>query len=500
MQRWAKIALHLPEEAYRSSILSLEILRMLAGSARGLVALVPLVVLGILRRREIASAWGEFESARGVRALILVLLVWATWAGVTLDHNLFYDQSYDVDRLVLFALTGLAIWRPAFVLPHVFLFIAIEHQFDYPFGRQIFARTILEDLLLLFGASVLVGGITRRRDARTFLFAASVLLASYYWYPGWVKLTHGWFSYGRLYLGGFASYANGWLGSFSVEHVERLLRLGALLDWPGRAITLLTELGALAFFVHRKVPRVLLAAWAILHIGIWVFSGISFLVWVGVDLAFLSLLFFRLDRCPDFFSPRFALLGAILMISSPLWVGPPAVGWFDTQLVYTYRYQALDDRGELTAFPADATPLGEAWCARDFPFLIERKALLVRYGKTNDRDLADRVSALDGNAASVFALEEEYGRVYFDEAQGREFDHFLGTTAAHWNRRGTQTHLLSFAAPPRTCLSPRSPPEPVIAPGRAARRIVVHQLTFLFDGRTFREIRRTPVRTIDVPS
>ncbi len=499
MRRWAVGTLRLPEDAYRSPVLAFEVLRALVWSPRGLVALVPLLALGVIRRDELRAPWSHDEGDQRTRYLILFLVVWATWATVTLDHNLFYDQSYNVDRAILVGLAALTFWRPAFVIPHVFLFIAFEHQFDHPLGRQIFARGILEDLLLLFSAFVLIRIFLRRLHIRWFVFVGCALLASFYWYPGYIKLTRDWFSYGQLYLGGFASYANGWLAFLPTESVERFMRLGAALDWPGRILTMVCELGAVFFFLNRRAAPGLLLAWAALHVGIWMFSGISFLVWVAVDIAFLVLFFRKPTIESDVFGRWFAIGGAALVLASPFWVKPPAVGWFDTKLVYTYRFEAIADGGERAAFPADATPLGEAWCARDFPFLSAHNTLLVRYGKTNDRELAGAVAALDGTPASVFALEASMGEIYYDEQQALEFDRFLGAIATNWNRRGSQRHALGWAAPPRTCLSPRSPPEPLIAARQVVRQIIVYQLTFLFDGRRFAEIRRVPVRWLDIP-
>ncbi len=498
VQRWAIATLRLPEAAYRSPILSLEILRDLSTTLRGAVGLVPLLALVLLRRKEFAARWSDFEHGNASRNLVLFMVLWATWVITTLDHNLFYDQSYNLDRAIIITLAALTWWRPVFAIPHAFLFSALEHQFDHPFGRQIFANVILEDLLLLFSVSLLIQAFIRRRDARWFVFVACTLLASYYWYPGYVKLARGWYFHGQLYLGGFASYANGWLAHWPVETIERLLAFGALVDWPGRVLTMVSELGALFFFVHRRASQAFLLTWAALHVGIWVFSGVSFLVWIALDIAFL-VFFFRGSRSAvDLHGRWFAVGGAALMLASPIWVRPPAVGWFDTKLVYTYRYEAIDDRGERTSFAADATPLGQGWCARDFPFLIEQKSLMVRYGKTNDRALADALAALEGTPTSAFALEAAMGQVYYDERQALELDRYLGTIAFNLNRRGSQRHAFSWAAPPRTCLSPWSPPEPLMDSQRPIRQIVVHQLTFVFDGKRFAEIRRVPVRTINV--
>ncbi len=277
------------------------------------------------------------------------------------------------------------------------------------------------------------------------------------------------------------------------------MKVGAALDWPGRVLTLGAEIAALLFFAHRSGARILLLVWTGMHVAIWMFSGITFLVWIVLNLAFLALFFLKAEHVPPMFSRRHAIAGAALMLLSPLWLMPPRVGWFDTRLVYTYRYEAVDDRGNRAAFPADATPLGQAWCARDFPFLSKHPTVLVRYGKTNDRSLARAIMAI-ADVGSLFRLEEEHGTIYFDAEEAETLDEYLSAIAQNWNRRHSAKHWLSWASPPRTCLSPRSPPEPLIAPDRTVTRIIVHQLTFWFDGSTFRQIRRVPVRTIDVPA
>ena len=493
LRRWTPAALHLPEEAYVSPVLSLALLRELIGTPEGWVALVPLAALAGVRGRALLAPWPSGE--RALRVLVLGTVAWATWAAVTWDHNLYFGQSYDLDRAALIGFAALAMWRPGFVLPHVFLFIALEHQFDHPFGRQVFARRILEDLLLVFAAWWLVGAALRRRDPRAFLFVACAALAAMYWVPGWVKLTRGWVWHGQLYLGGFASWANGWLATWPAARVEALLGIGALLDWPGRVSTLGAELAALLFFVHRRVAAALLVAWMGVHVGIWVFSGVSFLVWIAVDLAFLWLVL----RAPaGLFGGVAALVGGALILTSPLWLAPPPVGWFDTPVVYTYRYVAETDVGEAGAFPADATPLGEAWCARDFPFLVEEPGLLVRYGKTNDPLLAARVGGLAPRLRDLETAEADAGRVWFDPVLARTFDRWLARVGRNWNDRGSQRHVLSWAAPPRTCLSPRAPPEEIIPAHMQVRRIHVDQVTFVHAGGRLHELRRKRVRTVPV--
>lgn len=495
--RWVDRTLLLPESAYRGDVLAREVASELLTSGLGLFGLLGIGAVAVVRTRELFTSWADLTDHRGIRALMLGVVGWATWAAVTFDHNLFYDQSFNFDRALLVGLAALVVWRPVFVIPFLFLFEALEHQFDHPFGRQIFSRAILEHLLVLFMAWLLVAAIIRRKEARTLVFVASVLLASFYWYPGLVKLGRNWLFDGTPYLGGFAAFANEWLGSWPIERVDALLETGRFLDGASRIFTLVSELGAVLFFAHRLAPRILLISWAVLHAGIWVFSGVSFLVWIAVDFAFLGFLFLRRD--PGLFTPAYALAGAGLIILSPIWLRPPGVGWFDTPLVYTYRYVAVDSAGNSGDFPQDATPRGQAWCARDYPYVLSEPSLLVQFGKTNDGELARRVAGLDGSLESIAALEEEIGEVHFDDAAAADLDRFLAETGRNWNERQSWDHPLSWAAPPATCLWPRAPREAPLASGLPIETIHVEQLTFFFDGDNYQPLRRIRVRTVEVP-
>lgn len=202
IDRWVVQTLLLPEAAYQNTFLTWEIATALATSGIGLLGLSGILAVMVLRPRELITSWPDLTTHRGVRALVLAVVAWATWAATTFDYNLFYDQGFNIDRLVLGALTLLVIWRPVFVIPFLFLFEALEHQFDHPFGRQIFSDSILEHLLVLFMAWLIVVAITCRKEATTFVFVGSALLASFYWYPGTVKLERGWLFDGTPYLGG----------------------------------------------------------------------------------------------------------------------------------------------------------------------------------------------------------------------------------------------------------------------------------------------------------
>ena len=495
--RWVGRMVVLNEQEYRSGFVTGELVVNLVWSVSGLLGIGVVAAVAVFRRDDLLGPWPAGDRGAGVRAFVLGLVTWATWAAVTFDHNMFYDRSFDLDRFLVVAFAALVVWRPVFVIPHLFVFRLLEHQFDHPLGRQIFSRVILEHLLILFATWLLVAAVMRRREARHFVLVAGALLAAFYWYPGLVKLARGWLVDGTPYLGGFASYANGWLSFWPVERVDRLIETARLLDLGSRVLTLAIELGAVVFFVHRLAARVLLGGWVVLHLGIWVFSGISFLVWMAVDLAFLGFLLLARER-PDVFTPVAAVTGGLLILLSPWWVGLPGVGWFDTPVVYTYRYVAVDSEGNTGAFPADATPRGQAWCGRDFPEALDEPALAVQFGKTNDRSLANRIAAVDGEPDALFALEAELGVVRFDEAGAATVDRFLADSARTWNRRRAWEHALSPLAPPATCLWPKAPPEPLLDSEHPIEAIHLEWLTFLYDGEHYDEIRRVRIRTIDV--
>ena len=161
--RWLSVTLVLPEESYRAPFVAYQVALTLSTTVPGLVGLVPLLILFAFRSKELLAPWSDYEGGERVRLLVMVLVIWATWATVTADHNLWFDRSHDLDRAVLIVLTVLVYRRPVFLIPYLFLFFPIEHQFDLPFGRQIFARVMLENLMALLVAAMLLRGLTHSR-------------------------------------------------------------------------------------------------------------------------------------------------------------------------------------------------------------------------------------------------------------------------------------------------------------------------------------------------
>lgn len=487
-----------PRSEFERSIVTLTVLRALLTTGPGLLVVGLLALTATVGRSAVAWPWPDSDLGRRTQWFTLIVAGWAAWVTATAGHSALVDQSHDVDRLVLVALTLLIYRRPAFVVPHAVLFLALEQQYRLPFGRQNFANLLVQRLLVLAAVAVIVGLVLRRDVLREQLFVIVSLVAGSYWLAGVHKVQNGWLVDGHPYLGGYASRANGWLAGLPDAEFEQLMEFARLVDPVSRVFTVVVEVVAIFLLFHRRIPVVVVSGLAVLQIGIWAFTGISFAAWI-VPMVALVLLFLRR---PDAVGLRTGVVpgvvGAVLVATAVFWLRAPSIGWFDTPVVYAYRYEAYSGAHHLGALSPTALALPESFCALDLGFVGDEPMLSVFYGKTNDRSLARQLSSLESGEA-VLAFEAEHAVSRHHAADADIFVGDLRRAAQRWNAHGGPTHALSPLAPPRTCLSPWAPDDSVLADHTTPiERIEITQLTYFVGDDGLELLRTRPIASIDV--
>ena len=118
----------LNEAAYHSPVLVVEVARRFVQNH--LYWCLPLIVLTL--RGRLLAKWNTFEFQALSRwfSTALAFMLAAVSGGQA--FNLYFNQEYAADRIVLLLLAALVAVRPIFILPFVILAIAIGGQFSFP--------------------------------------------------------------------------------------------------------------------------------------------------------------------------------------------------------------------------------------------------------------------------------------------------------------------------------------------------------------------------------
>jgi hypothetical protein len=498
LEVWLVRLTYLPEASYSRPVLAVELARRMLSVHVGAVLTLAVLALGVgaaVRSRTLGPRWSEFEQGQRLRALIVLVAAVLAWAYATYPYNFQFDQAHHLDRLLLLGLVPLVFRHPVFVFPLLLLLFPVLWQFGHPIGGfSPAAPMLLVRVLLLFAAWWLVRVVTGRARTADFVFLLCCLLASSYWVSGWGKLQLGWLTRDRIGWLLPATYANGWLAFLEPDTISSLTRTLLALNWPMKIGTLLIECGALIALWRRDGLRIFLVAWIALHAGIFLLSGIFFWMWMLFNAAVL-LLFFR-QRGPELpiFTPAHFLLSLLLIGGGDLWFRPQKLAWLDARVSYAYRLEAVGESGRSYVLPPRFfSPYDYQFTLGNFRYLTPAPHLAITWGATYQLELA---AALEGatNAERALAVETQLGRNAFDAERSATFDHFVQRFVGGWNRRGDgEGWWTPVQAPPLLWTFARGPlpnaDDPVV-------RVVVHQVTTLFDGRRYLEIRTRPVREI----
>jgi hypothetical protein len=420
------------------------------------------------------KADGEID----VRYFVFVAAMIIAWAYSSYEYNFLYNQAHLFDRLLLIAMALLVLVNPFFMPVFTFLALIIVSQFTFS-GIGNYAWIDKEpvfDLLILSSVFVVLRFFVKIKPS-TFIFLALCLMASFYFIPGWAKIRLGpqpwdWLLGNKLHNIFVASYLNGWLGFADQPTILDMANILKLLDIPFQVFTLIVELGSLFFLVSKRGTPLLLAGTILLHVGIFISSGIFFWKWIVVDLAFLAL-FWRNWNLPvlnGLFNPRYALASIVLIALSPIYFQPSWLAWFDTRLNTVYDLEVVDAKGD--TYRVDRgfmAPYDVIFSQNRLYYLSNDDLITITYGAVMDFELARAIENADGGEV-IEELRLDYGQNRYDEPAAQSFDRFVQTYFRNLNLGMDRRALLLLPFAPHHINSfPPSPLDSIELPIQTVR-------------------------------
>lgn len=491
-------SLRLPVDRYERPAVILGLLEhLLAGSAGGLLLLAAAtaVIGALIWKGTIGLSWPALEDGPRIRVLVGTAAILLAWVFSTYEYNAYFGQEHEIDRLLLMITAALLLWRPAFVLPFLIVLLPLMQQFHHPIGGYSAAEAMLPTrLLILFLCTLVLSGLTRHAWSSAFIFLTCCLLAAHYWAPGLGKLTLGWISRDQIQLLLPATYANGWLGFLDAESIGSITRQLAIANVPMKFVAMAAELGALFSLWSKPVMRVLIILWIALHAGIFLLSGIFFWMWIVLN-AVLLLLYFR-PRAGrlSFFTLEHFLLSVLIIAAGDILFKPAKLAWLDASVSYTYRFEAVGADGlSHAAPPRFFAPYDYQFTLGNFHYLHDAPHLPIVWGATSRPVVVDALKSVR-TAAEISRLERVHGRVSYDARRSAAFDALIRRFFVQQEEARRRRWWRVLPAPPELWTFPLVPPRPA----GEIDRVIVYQIVSHFDGQRYRELRRVPVRIIDI--
>ncbi len=438
-------AVLLDEAAYHQPMLALEALKD-RGFVFILVGYAFLLALNCvnLQRNPFRGRWSwqQYEADEGikVRYIVFALVLILAWAFSTYEFNFYYDQGHYLDRLLLVILACLVFVNPIFASIFAVFAVLVVSQFNYPefLNYSWFDKELLFKILLLFSVFNILSLFVKFRPSH-FIFLSLCLIGSEYFFAGMSKLAVGnrivgWMLDNQVHNLFVSSYINGWLTFIDRPTLLQIAGVMGIFDIPLQIFTLIFELGGILLVLGRRVSIVMLGGAVLLHLGIFLSSGIFFWKWVLLDLSLITL-FWKYKHEVDsyLFTRKNAVLSLFVILAAFAFLPQTNAGWFDTRVNNFYEFEAVGANGTVR-------PLARGfWAPYDIPFaqvnffyLNDDEVIVRTYGTHREFAVADVINRAE-SVTEIDAVWEQYAASRYSEPVASMFDDFVRTFVANAN-------------------------------------------------------------------
>ena len=395
--------------------------------------------------------------------VIFITLLWA-WYVITLDFNLYFNQAYHTDRIILLILLILSIRFPLFFLYFLIFSFIFINQLNYPSLQFSFPshynnpRPLL-DILILFITFIFIKRIYKNFSSLLFFITVICLHASNYFIPGLGKIMISsdyinWIWINDLSNIMIARYTHGWVTDFiSLESVLNIAK--HLQQWTvvAQVITFLSQILVLIVFLHKRFSLLLFLSFELLHIGVFISTGIFFWEWILINLAIVYIIN-KLDvqQSKQIFNYKVMLVAMPFIFLGNGVFNASFLAWYDTPLHNYFEVYAVDENNNEYKMDKNLfAPYEQVLYASNYTSYIDKKIMTT--WSTSNQEMMKELSKLsiEKNKSkikiNISNLEEKYGYNYFNQKQQKIFETFIKRYIQNRNQQESKVLFWNYLSP-----------------------------------------------------
>ena len=352
------------------------------------------VIIILIFHKIFKISWNGINEEKPVKILILIVAGTLMYKFSTYDFNYYYNSSHYIDRLILIFLY-LSLWiSPYFLYAFVVYLLVLIRQFELPLGAYSYTDIMpLIDILILF-VSFLIIKQFKKIDIKPFIILAVSLHASNYFIPATAKLEispdlYQWVFYNNISNLFVSSYINGWLNSLSEKTILEIASIINFFNTPLLLFSFMIQFISIFIFFKEKLTFIILVLFEILHIGIFLASGIFFYKWIILNLGFIIFLRQLSSKTKaQLFNIKVAFLFVILVIFSPLYFTPQSLAWYDTKINNYFDVYVTDiDKKSFKLGRNFFSPYDKIFAQNRFLYTLDKPIVTTTYGTIGKENL-----------------------------------------------------------------------------------------------------------------
>ncbi len=394
-----------------------------------------------------------------IRYVILISLGLLVWYFTAMELNAYFNQDYLFDKLFLISIFILSIFSPIFLFLCVGLMLMLGGQVNYPAALFVTwtDKLLLINFIFMFCAYLIMKNLPYKKinsiKVESFFFLAIVMHASYYFYSFVAKIIiapnfFNWVLENKISNLFVTAHSYNAMGIVINESVLKNASFFSSLDLFMMIAAFALQFGSLFILKNKKICTFAFLEFIILHISIFLASGIFFWKWIIYNLVLFFILLSMENKSLNFlFTKEKFYLSLILIPLSIFFFTPTVLGWYDTKVNHIYVLEAITEDGEI--YPIERnffSPYDASFAQNRFTFLDSDKKLVGTFGITKDYDLYHYSENI--NKSQVKDLYDNYGEVLYDYQRELDFYIFLNEYIHNINERGSKDSSLSFFKAP----------------------------------------------------
>jgi hypothetical protein len=390
----------------------------------------------------IALAWAALppiDHISYVRTPAWFALFVVTWRTATRDYDVTLPLAPQRQaRLHLLAAAALGSAFPPLLLEWLWVALGQLAAWEH---HAFMAIRVIQMFLTAEMASVSLttllaaAGLSFRPTATGHIILLSCVVLSHYLRPGLDKLTLGyrpwdWLLRNRTHYIAAAAYHWGWANFIPSSSAFALIARLAPFDIVMNSFTLASELLCVLGMLHPWALAASLGALVILHMGIFIASGILFWESALVCLVFAAtVLLLPLSLAEAAFGPD-VLMVSLAVLALPVLAGRPwrpnRLAWWDTPLACRVRWEVEGLSGSRYGLYNNfMCPFEREYGRTPGLFLVTEPIVHGHLGIVWDYALLDSIVVSRGDPQALSEIRSRWGTSFYDPVQVAQHERFL---------------------------------------------------------------------------
>jgi hypothetical protein len=202
----------------------------------------------------------------------------------------------------------------------------------------------------------------------------------------------------------------------------------------------ITQVGAILLLYNQKMSKVQFLLFELLHIGIFISSGIFFWKWIILNALLYTAVIYMSDDLINAIYSKTSFYISVMIIVTSMWTFKPfKLAWFDTGTTWRYEFVAeTTDNQTFTLQPEFWAPYDITFAQARFNYVDQYPVLLGTFGTVSIvRDSAYEIykNFMEVPDEEILSYIDKNGKKVYSDGKKERLQSFVQTFIVNYNNK-----------------------------------------------------------------